>query len=175
MNESRRWESIPDRREPLTKDMVEYIIDKGKELSKTNPDNIYLSLSDWLVLGLQAGFRRMEWAQDRAHLKKYKDIQRNIDGSPAVFILKDFELRKKGNKMIDNSSNKEVSKASITNLKWRFQKNMDNGQTISYIEDNKNKKLCFVRASKRIRNRALKLKIPQDQASAVFIELKKTN
>ena len=64
----------------------------------------------------------MEWAQDRAHLKKYKDIQRNIDGSPAAFILKDFEFRTKGNIRIYNSSNKEVSKASITNRKRRFQK-----------------------------------------------------
>ena len=47
---------------------------------------------------------------------------------------------------------------------------MDNGQTISYIEDNKSKKLCFVGASKRIRNRALKLKIPQNQTIAVFTE-----
>ena len=44
---------------------------------------------------------------------------------------------------------------------------------ISYIEDNKDKKLCFVRASKRIRNRALKLKIPNDQTIAIFIESKK--
>ena len=28
----------------------------------------------------------MEWAQDRVYLKRYKDIQRNIDGSPAVLI-----------------------------------------------------------------------------------------
>ena len=67
--------------------MVEYIIDKGKKISKTNPDNIYSALSDhWFILGLEAGFRIMEWAQDHAHLKKYKDIQHNIDGSPAAFI-----------------------------------------------------------------------------------------
>ena len=83
--------------------------------------------------------------------------------------MKDFEFRTKGNKRINNTSNKEVSKASVTNLEWRFQKNLDNNQTISYIEDNKYKKLCFVRASKRIRNRALKLKIPNDQTIAVFI------
>ena len=173
LNESRRWESIPNRREPLTKDMVQYIIDKGKTLSKDNPDNIYLALGDWFILGLQAGFRRMEWAQDRAYLKKHKDIQRNIDGSSAAFILKDFEFRTKTNKRVDNTSNKEVGKASVTNLTWRFQKNLDNGQIISYIEDNENKNLCFVRASKRIRTRALKLKIPHEQTIAVFIDTKK--
>ena len=173
LNESKRWESIPNRREPLTKEMVEYVINKGKELAKSNQDNIYSALSDWLILGLQTGFRRMEWAQDRAYLKKYKHVQRNIDGSPAAFILEDFEFRNKGNKRIDNSSTKEVNQATITNLQWRFQKNNDNGQIISYIEDNKNKQLCFVRASKRIRNRALKLKIPPDQTIAVFIDSKK--
>ena len=32
LSESRRWESIPNRREPLTKEMVQYIIDKGKQI-----------------------------------------------------------------------------------------------------------------------------------------------
>ena len=48
--------------------MVKYVIDKGKYLSKTNLDNFYSALSNWLILGLQTGFRRMEWAQDRAYL-----------------------------------------------------------------------------------------------------------
>ncbi len=102
--------------------MVQYTIDKSKILSKANPDNIYSALSDWFILGLQAGFRRMEWAQDRAYLKKHEDIQHNIDGSPAAFILKYFEFRTKSNTMIDNTSNREICKASVTNLTWRFQK-----------------------------------------------------
>ena len=60
LNESRRWESIPDRREPLTKDMVQYVINKGKTLAKANPDNIYSALGDWFILGLQAGLE--EWS-----------------------------------------------------------------------------------------------------------------
>ena len=45
--------------------MTEYIIEKGKKkLNKTNPDNIYTALGNWLVLVQQAGFRRKEWAQD---------------------------------------------------------------------------------------------------------------
>ena len=89
---------------------------------KTNPDNIYSALGDWLVLGEQTGYRRKEWAQDRTYLKKHKDIQRNIDGSSAAFILEDFEFRAKGNKRMDNTSAKEVNKATINNIKWRFKK-----------------------------------------------------
>ena len=172
IKELKRWETIPNRREPVTKVMIEYIIVKGKSLSKTNPDNIYSSLGDWLVLGEQTGFRRKEWAQDRTYLKKNKDIQRNIDGSSAAFIRKDFEFRGKTNKRIDNSSTKEVNKAVINNIQWRFQKNLDNGQVISYVEDSKNKMHCAVSASKIIYKRAKKLKIADDKPKPVFTESK---
>ena len=170
IHELRRWESIPDRREPVTKEIIEYVIEKGTRLNKSNPDNIYSALADWLILGQQTGFRRKEWAQDRTHLKKHKDIQRNIDGSSAAFILEDFEFRANNNKRINSDSDKDITKACITNIKWRYQKNNDNGQVISYIEDNKNKKHCFVRASKRIRKRAKKLKIPNDKPIAVYTD-----
>ena len=171
IKELKRWESIPNRREPVTKEMIEYIIAKGK-LNKKNPDNLYSAFGDWLVLNEQSGCRRKEWAQDRTYLKKHKDIQRNIDGSSAAFILKDFEFRGNKNKRINNSSIKEVNKAVITNIEWRFQKNLDNGQVISYIEDTKYKLHCAVTASKRIYRRAKRLKIAADKPIAVFIECK---
>ena len=31
--------------------MTRYIINNGVKLSKTNPDNLYLAISDWFVLG----------------------------------------------------------------------------------------------------------------------------
>ena len=45
LKEARIWKSIPDYREPLTKEMVEYIIDKGKRLSITNMTIIILHLA----------------------------------------------------------------------------------------------------------------------------------
>ena len=60
INEVKRWESVPDRREPVTKDMIEYIFNKGISLKKSNKDNIYTSLADWLIIGQQSGFRRKE-------------------------------------------------------------------------------------------------------------------
>ena len=55
---------MPNRREPLTNEMVHYIQDKGKTLEKQGlKDNLYLSMSNWLTLGMQGGFRISEWAQ----------------------------------------------------------------------------------------------------------------
>ena len=116
IKESKRWESIPNRREPVTQDMIEYIITKGKSIEE-NPDNVYPAFGDWLVLGQQARFRRKEWVQDCTYLKNHKDIQRKIDSSSAVFIVKEFEFRGKKNKIMDNSSIIEVNTAIINNIK----------------------------------------------------------
>ena len=78
---------MPDRREPVTKEMVEYVFNKGLEISRSNPDNQYAAVADWLILGQQSGFRRSEWAQDRFHLKKSKDFQRNVAFSVFLHIL----------------------------------------------------------------------------------------
>ena len=61
-------------------------------------------------------------------MKKREDIQRNVDGSPTTFIVKDFEFRRKNNKRIENTSTKEVNKATINNIKWCVQKSLDNRQ-----------------------------------------------
>ena len=105
--------------------MVEYIIAKGKQLKKDNPDNIYWALSNWLVLGQQTGFRRREWAQDKTYPKKHNDVERNIDGSPAAFIRSDFKFLLSGNRRLNNDSKKELKKALIVDIIWCYQKNLD--------------------------------------------------
>ena len=54
--------------------------------------------------------------------KNTKTFKRSIDGSSAVSIMKDFEFRGKKNKIMDNSSIKEVHTAIINNIKWIFKK-----------------------------------------------------
>ena len=49
---------MPNRREPLTKDLVQFLIKKAAALNL--PDGLYAVMVDWLIITLQAGFRRME-------------------------------------------------------------------------------------------------------------------
>ena len=79
-----------------------------------------------------------------------------------------MEFRDKNNKRINQNSNYEVNRVNIVNLKWRFQKNNDNGQVISYVEDKTNIQYCYVSACKRIRHRALKLKQDSMKPIAIF-------
>ena len=87
----KRWENVPNHKEPVTKNTIEYIIAKGLQWKRDNPDNIYLVLSNWLVLGEQTGFRRKEWAKEVTYFKKNNDVERKIDGSPAAFIKSNFK------------------------------------------------------------------------------------
>ena len=135
LHEVKRWEIMPNRREPITKDIISYIVNKGEGMKKSNPHNIYATLGDWLILGLQSGFRRKEWAQDHTHLSKHRDIQRNVDGSPAAFIMSDWDFRGKKNRRLNQSSNKQITNADSVNITYRFQKNNDNGQVITYTKD----------------------------------------
>ena len=84
-----------------------------------------------------------------------------------------MEFRAKKNKRINNNSLVEISKGNRVDLKWRYQKNLDNGQVMSYVKDSKCKKHCFVGASKRIHKRAKRLSIKKDNPIAVFTEIKK--
>ena len=122
------------------------------------------------VLKTTNWFQKKEWAQDNTYLKKCKEIQRNIDSSSAAFITEDFKFKVNANKKIDNSYTKEVSKASVVNIKWRFQKNIDNRQVLSYVKDTKDKHYCALEACKKIRKRAIKLIVLKDKPIAVYTE-----
>ena len=102
LHEATRWEFMPGRREPLTKDMVIYVLNKGSTMSSV--DNIYTVMGDWLTLGLQTGARRQEWAEDRTVLNRVNHVDLNVDGYPTAFIKSDFEFRDpKGLRLPTNS------------------------------------------------------------------------
>ena len=50
LHEATRWESMPGRRELLTKYMVIYVLDKGSTMSPV--DNLYTVKGDWLTPGI---------------------------------------------------------------------------------------------------------------------------
>ena len=60
------------RREPITKDMVSFVWNKGSFLSLQ--DNIYTVMRGGLTLNFQTGFRRIKWAQDKIYLQLYRHV-----------------------------------------------------------------------------------------------------
>ena len=98
---------MPNRREPVTTEMIEFIITKGKKYK--DQDNMYSSMGDWLILGEQAGCRRLEWVQECSYLNTYNIYQRNFDDTSTAFILDDFEFRGSNNVRIYNHNDEVVT------------------------------------------------------------------
>ena len=115
---------MPNRREPVTKYKVGYLIDKG---ASKHSDNYVAATADWLILGLQAGFRKVEWDQERTRVNKHGTYKRNIDGSSSAFIKSDFEFHDHKGKRLDHTKPILIDEVSTIRLTWRYQKNQDNG------------------------------------------------
>ena len=172
LHEASRWESMPNRREPLTKDMVVYILDKGSAMDSA--DNLYTVMGDWLTLGLQTGARRQEWAQDRTTLQRSNHVDLNVDGSPTAFIESDFEFRGFNGLRLSTDSLPSLDLIATVRITWRYQKNMDNGQVITYAKDSSFPKLCAVNAAHRIISRAHRLGVAKSNPIAVFPTTRKS-
>ena len=108
---------MPNRRETVTKDMVGYLFDKGNQ---RHQDTKIAATVDWLILGLQASFRKGEWAQDRTLFNKKGTYQRNIDGSSSAFIKSDFEFRGPKGKNLDHTKPTIIDDVSTVCLTWRY-------------------------------------------------------
>ena len=131
-------------------------------------------MADWSILGEQGGFRRKEWAQDRIHLSKNIDFQRNVDGSVAAFIIKDMEFGAYKNKRINNKSITEIKKEKIVNLKQVAQSEESKEWSSHFLcQRPQVQKYCFIESSLRIHKRAKQLSVKKDNPIAVFTEIKK--
>ena len=71
VTEHRRWETMPNRREPLTFLMVDKLssLSYGQNSRVVN-DSLEATLTDWFILGMHTGMRKSEWCQDRYILQK---------------------------------------------------------------------------------------------------------
>ena len=120
---------MPNRREPLTYKMVLQAYENLKS-SPESLDSLHSVLYDWMVLGMVTGFRKSEWCQTRQASSSF-DIIRNIDNTPKAFVLSDFTFEDRHGVRIDNSPFSVISDAAVLKIRWRFQKNGDNGQILS--------------------------------------------
>ena len=174
LKEAKRWEKVPNRCEPLTKEMLDHILQQAqKERSDGHRDGLYSVISDWGTMGLQSGFRKSEWAQDNGSLRRDKDVQRNVDGTPKAFLSSDFQFKGDAGKHVRSTTQVSMAAAQTVDTCWRFQKNGDNGQKITYAKDDVHKKRCYVTAAKNVVSRAARLKIPPTEPIAQYATYKK--
>ena len=86
-------------------------------------NHIHMAMANWLTLGIQAGFRIREWAQEHKLLAQTNGFARSCDGSSTTFRTDDKRFVSTGKKMINTKQLLiQLKHTKLVNLRWRFQK-----------------------------------------------------
>ena len=83
-------------------------------------------------------------------------------------IISDFEFLDHNECIVTLTEVSDIDKIKYVRIRWRKQKNKNNGEKIQFARDRNQPKFCPVLAAARIVLQALRLGIPQDQPLAVF-------
>jgi hypothetical protein len=164
-----RWESMENRREPLTTDMIHF---QKTLTSPSAPHSLNQVLLDWWVAGIYGGFRKGEWAQDE-HIKHRHQVRLNIDGTPVAFLIDDLEFYGENRRRLSLSEAlRRPYLVRQIDLCWRFQKNGNNGEKKTFVRigGGGSHTLCAVSALLRIAQRWVDLGLARDHPLAVFTD-----
>jgi hypothetical protein len=155
LDEVKRWEDMPKRREPFTPEMWKHL--HSQLCPSESPDSSTAACTDWFTCGLFGGLRLSEWAQDDAH-QTLDNPTLNYRSDPKAFCLYDFSFRGPGNVRITHEAALVAELADIERviITFRMQKNGQNGETRTFIR-NEGKALCFIRAAQSILRRFIRL------------------
>ena len=164
LTEHKRWESVPNRREPITMEMIRYWHRRSID---AHPDSIDAAMFDWMLLGIQAGFRKSEWLQDSHLHSNKKSFSLNRDGTITAFTRSDFTFSQ-ASAATNSTYPNSTSPFSQLHIRWRFQKNGQNGQQVSFNHNYVNEDFSLVSAARRILARADRLGVPDHHPIAVF-------
>ena len=115
------------------------------------------------------GFRLAEFLQLQINIH-IKHIPRNRDGIPQDFILSDITIYGPHKTVLCLNYRHPVNPSSVVGfaIRWRYQKNMQNGEVKLMVRNDRNPALCTVRALLRICYRAAALSNPPDQPLMIY-------
>jgi hypothetical protein len=166
-DELKRWEDVPNRREPYTLEMLD---DMGREFANSGrgSNTLDAALLDWFTCGLFAGFRLGEYAQD-AYNSEITSYKLNMRSEAQAFCLRDVRFES-----ADRGQFSAVAAAAATNgtmvkcwIKFRTQKNGQNGEEKLFTQNYSGK--CFPSAMLRIIRRFISLRGADDTLTPMAV------
>ena len=162
----KKYEAMPDRKECITDSMFAHINDLSKE---SESDSLISALKDWICWGRYGGQRRQEWCQKTK--SKFSTIPEGEGpaGEALAFRADDILFFDKSGRLLDIGRVK-FKRAYSASVCWRYQKNKNNGEKISYYRDDSSPDWCAVRALWNISQRAFRFGIPSNEPIAKYRE-----
>jgi hypothetical protein len=159
------YEEQKNRKEMISDNMLAHML---KICRFSPPNSLDSALLDWIILGRVTGARRSEWCQDSQSIEMTTPNLAHETPEPKAFIRDDFEFFSSSAQRLYDLSPDLVPSVDYVRIRWRFQKNKDNGQEIPFKRDYDRPDVCPVLAAIRIYLRALALNVPPTTPLAVF-------
>ena len=159
----KNYEEVPKRRNMITDSMMHWLVAEAK---RQDQDHATTSIVDWILLGRYTGFRSSEWCQTTQ--STYKRID-EWPGQPSrAFIRSDFTFMGQNERRLHHGNELRDAMVEHLRVKWRKQKNKQNGQEIDFADDASNPEYSPTRASLRIYQRSTRLEVKDHEPMAVF-------
>ena len=156
------YEEVPDRRRMITDSMMHWLL---KAAAKEGPDSSTRAIVDWILLGRYTGFRAAEWSQTTRN--KFARITRWPGKPSRAMTRSDFTFLDEGERRLSHSEINERVVRYLT-VTWRYQKNKQNGQEITFSDDPDSPAYSATRAAIRIYHRSRRLGVEDGAPLAVF-------
>ena len=159
------YESVPNRREMIYDNMFNLML---KTIGLYSEDSLERSILDWIILGRVTGARKSEWCQDSQSIALTQPSIHHVPLQPLAFILDDFTFHSPNQHILHITPDIDTSTIATVIIKWRYQKNNNNGEKIPFTRDWKRPHICPVLAAYRIIRRAQRLRLPPDSPLATY-------
>ena len=143
LEEQRRWESIPNRREPFTLEMHNEIANLPSVA--TDPLGLDAAMTNWLLCNLYSGCRGVEWSQTNGCYRRLSTHYRNQYQNAYAFTLEDVACFTAQSSPVSIDSAIETP-SLVGKIKLRFeqQKNGNHKEWKLFIRNLSNPRLCFI-------------------------------
>lgn len=164
-----------NKKEPLTKRMIEHMLERAKLIQHTAPDCLALALIDWLILSLTTAFRGIEWCQEHNPEKKgFREYHQQVEyTNNRIYAMckEDWEFQDEDKRPIKNPLLiTDLDKVPFVGITYRFQKDKKKHNTkITYKTlPSTAPEWCPTRAMLRILRRHRRLGAPDNKPLAVY-------
>ena len=153
--EIKRYETVPNRREPYT---VAMHLEARSQAAGTPSLGLLRSLADGFELGLLAGLRLTEWAQPSGHgsiLTPHRHDIPTITPRTRAFVVNDFRAELSSRAQVVGLDILNHPSDTVTKIwvKFRTQKNSHHGEERLFSRNPNPDGFCFVRSAISMLNR----------------------
>jgi hypothetical protein len=164
--EQKRWEDVPNRREPYTLEMLDALSSEFAT-SGQGSNTLEAARVDWFACGLFAGLRLGEWAQDyRSDPASYKLSIRNETQALCIGDVRFESADRRQYSAVEAGAAITIPMTKCW-IKFRTQKNGQNGEEKLFTRNAQGK--CFPSAMLRIIRRFIHLQGANDTQTPLAI------